>query len=203
MTTTLSTTVSDRALSRILSSYASASRGDKVRIRNAVTAGAMAGVMAGDMSRATRYGTVAQALDSARSASVTTGPDYVGIASDLAATLEAAASALRAGVMVDGVDHLIRATRPGVADDAMVEKLSTVRTRAARSANGTVAAWIAAHVTDVPMTIAQLRASADVTAYMPSTGAIGACLVRVANGDEEVDGFAVADVDGRRGAVAI
>lgn len=201
---TTATALSARASDRIVAHYAGLSRGDKVRFRNAMRDAAMAAVMAQNMDRATRYGAALAAVESARP-STATGPDYVTIVSDLAATLELAASLLRSGVRVGDADSgpIVRATEPGTPDAKRVADLTTVRTRAARSANGTVASWIAAHVTDVPMTIAQLRATADVSAYMPSTGAIGACLVRVANGDEDVDGFAVVDVDGRRGAVAI
>jgi hypothetical protein len=183
-----------------VAAYHAASVGEKSRMRTAVTDAAMAAVMSGDMELAAHYGTIRNALSAAKPA--TPSVDYAAVASDMAATYEAAAKSLRDGI--DFGDTIVRATMPGTADDATVAKLTTIRTRAARSANGTVAAFIAAHVTDTPRTIAELLNAAGVdAAYRPSSGAIGACLVRVANGTEEVDGFAVADIDGRRGAVAI
>jgi hypothetical protein len=201
MSTTLNTTLSDRAIARIVASHAAMSRGDKVRNRNNLVSSAMAAVMSGNMTRATRYGSAVTAIDSARTATAS-GPDYTATASDMAATLEAAASMLRHGVtMADG--STVVASMPGTANMADAEKMATIRTRATRSANGTVAAFIAAHVTDTPRTVAELLNDAPIDGYRPSSGAIGACLVRVANGTEEVDGFAVADANGRRGAVAV
>lgn len=196
MTITISTALS---VDDAATAYAAATPGEKARMRTAVTDAAMAAVMAGDMETAAHYGAIRSALKSATPA--TPARDYVGELSDMAATLEAAAHAIRTtGVEVDGVTY--RGTRPGVVGDTSA--LTTPRpSRAKRSANGTVAAFIAAHVTDTPRTIAQLLAAAPVDAYRPSTGAIGACLVRVADGAEEVDGWTVADVDGRRGAVAV
>lgn len=197
MSTTTFTT--DMTVADAVALYAAATPGEKARMRNAATDAAMAAVMSGDMEAAAHYGAIRAALVATKSTPA--GPDYVGRASDLAATYEAAAAALRAGVEVDGTT--VRATRPGVVDTRQLDKLTSIPVRAARSANGTVAAFIAAHVTDTPATIAQLLGRASVDEYRPSTGAIGACLVRVENGTEEVDGWTVADVDGRRGAVAI
>lgn len=188
-----------------VAAYAAASVGDKTRMRNTVTEAAMEAVTRGDMEAAAHYAAVSAALKAHRMVA-SVGPDYTQLASDLAATLEAAAASLRSGIEVPEVG-LVRATEPGTPDADQVTKLATIKTRAARSGNGAVSSFIAEHVTDEPRTIAELLRSASVDGYRPSSGAIGACLIRVENGDEVPEGWEAVtiDRDGKRvrGAVAL
>lgn len=134
--------------------------------------------------------------------------DYVARVADLRATLVAAVDAIDAGdfTLPEGVsmpDAITGDFRTGgTVDASAVARMVTVTGR--KSGRGNVADFVASVVTDTPRTIAELRAawspSADYPTSAPSAGAIGAMFDRVDGG---TDDFAVVDINGVRGAVAI
>jgi hypothetical protein len=202
MATTFTSALS---LADAVSAYQLADASTKGKMRTAVTDAIVAAVMRGDMDTAQHLGAIKEALVPAKS--TPTGPDYATIVSDMAATYEAAAQVLRHGISLSDEDPtLVVANQPGTVDEKLVAKLTTVRTRAARSENGAVAEFIGAYVTDEPRSAAELlnAAGAD-AAYRPSTGAIGACFIRVLNGSDEADGWTVQTVsrDGKKVRVAV
>jgi hypothetical protein len=136
--------------------------------------------------------------------------DYVGTIATRRASLVAAIALIDAGhvVMPSGVtaptfdvtsDVFTMAT-PAMAD---VDAFRTMSGR--KSGRGNVIAYVESVVTDVPMTVAELRAawtpSTDYPTAPPSAGAIGAAFTRVTDGADA--DFSVVTVRGVAGAVAI
>lgn len=195
-TSILTSTMSDVEVS---ATYAAADLKGKAAIRDEVKASMTSAIMAGDVDLAQRWVAISTLCVAAKPAK--SEVDYGQVASDLAATLEAAASFLRQGGLdVDG--HLYRATSLGTPDLDRAMVLATPKAR--KAGRGAVIAYVDSVVTDEPQTIAQLRsawvASSDYSKSAPSAGAIGAAFERVVGGAEA--GFEVVDIKGTKGAVS-
>jgi hypothetical protein len=184
----------------IAAAYVAATPSEKSAMRTAATDAITAAVVAGDVEAAQRCVAARDAMVAAKS--TTPVVDYAARIADHRATLVAAITAIDGGnyTLPDGVSCDVSTVdfAAGVAGD--VSRFVAVSGR--KSGRGNVADYIAATLGDTPMTIAGLRAgwvsSDDYPTAPPSSGAIGACLLR-----DDDDRFDAVDVDGKAGAVAV
>lgn len=176
----------------------------KAAMRRDITDAITSAVIAGDVSAAQHAVAMRDAMSAAPKSSVTV--DYAARIADHAATLSAALAAVMAGdyTLPDGVSVDVSTVDfdGGVAGD--VSRYVSVSGR--KSGRGNVSRFISDALSrcDGPATIAQLRAAwtatDDYPTAPPSSGAIGACLNRDRDDDDDFDAVTV---DGHAGATLV